>query len=79
MFKKKYKITYIRILLSIKPYSIIFFLSVLGTIIYSLTDAIMYKFLKPLIDKGFIKRDVDFLRFLPLAIIAIFIIYINYV
>ena len=72
MFKKKYKITYIRLLLSIKPYKMIFFLSIVGTIIYSLTDAIMYKFLKPLIDKGFIKRDEEFLKFLPLAIIILF-------
>ena len=74
MFKKKYKITYIRLLLSIKPYKIIFLLSIFGTIVYSCTDAIMYKFLKPLIDKGFIKRDAEFLSMLPIAIIILFFI-----
>ena len=72
MFKKKYKITYIRLLLSIQPYKKIFLLSIIGTMIYSLTDAIMYKFLKPLIDKGFIERDVKFLNLLPGAIIGLF-------
>ena len=33
----------------------------------------MYKFLKPLIDKGFIKRDLDFLKVLPVLIILIFV------
>ncbi len=66
--------TYKRLLLSIKPYWKVFFLGILTTVLASLVDASLAWLIKPVINKGFIDRDMVFIHWLPLGVIILFII-----
>lgn len=65
--------TYRRFLQATKRYWAIFILGVVGTIIVSLTDAEFAWLIKPIINCGFIARDIRFIRWLPLIIVLIFL------
>lgn len=65
--------TYRRFLQATKRYWAIFILGVVGTIIVSLTDAEFAWLIKPIINCGFIARDIRFIRWLPLLIVLIFL------
>jgi subfamily B ATP-binding cassette protein MsbA len=65
---------YKRLLGYAKPYWSVLLLGVLATALASGTDAAFAWFLKPLLDKGFIARDMVFIKWLPLIIFgAIFV------
>ena len=65
--------TYRRFLQATKRYWATFILGVIGTIIVSLTDAEFAWLIKPIINCGFIARDIRFIRWLPLIIVLIFL------
>ncbi len=65
---------YRRLLGSIKPYLVIFSIGIIATIFESLADAGFISLIKPIIDKGFIARDLKFIKLLPLFILGIFIV-----
>ncbi len=48
-------------------------LALLGNVCYSLIDASFVYFLKPLLDKGFVARDLSFLRWLPVVLMGLFL------
>lgn len=66
--------TYFRLLGSVRPYSFIFTIGIIATILESLTDAGFIWLIKPIIDKGFIARDLHFIHTLPFLIIGIFLL-----
>lgn len=66
--------TYFRLLASVRPYGFMFTIGILATILESLTDAGFVWLIKPIIDKGFIARDIHFIKQLPFVIIGIFIL-----
>lgn len=66
--------TYKRLLQSIKPYWKPFFLGIFATVIASLVDASLAWLIKPVINKGFIDRDLEFIRWLPVGVIVLFVI-----
>jgi subfamily B ATP-binding cassette protein MsbA len=65
---------YWRLLGSLKPYAFIFILGMLATILESLADAGFISLVRPIIDKGFIARDLRFIHFLPFIIVGIFLV-----
>lgn len=65
---------YRRLITYAKPYWLAFIIGITGTIIMSGADATFAWVLKPLLDKGFIDKDIKFIRWLPLGIVAAFLI-----
>jgi subfamily B ATP-binding cassette protein MsbA len=65
--------TYRRLLAATKKYWVAVVLGIAGTIALSLIDAGFAWLIKPIINQGFIARDIVFIRWLPLIIVVIFI------
>lgn len=65
---------YWRLLQATKSYWSAFVFGVLATIILSLIDAGFAWLIKPIINQGFIDRNVHFIRWLPLAVVVIFLV-----
>ena len=63
--------TYKRLLQATRQYWSIFLFGIIGTIVVSLTDAGFTWLIKPIINKGFINRDKEFIHCLPLIIVCV--------
>ncbi|WP_010597282.1 ABC transporter transmembrane domain-containing protein [Rickettsiella massiliensis] len=66
--------SYRRLLHYVKKHGNFFLFGILGTILLAATDAGFIWFLKPLLDKGFVDKDLYFIRYLPLILIFAFFI-----
>lgn len=66
--------TYKRLLRFVQKYWAIFVLGIVGTTLLSLIDAAFTWMIKPIINKGFINRDIVFIKWLPLIIIFVFLL-----
>ena len=66
--------SYRRLLLYLQHYWGWFLLGVVGTILLASTDAGLIWFLKPLLNKGFIDKDVHFIGYLPFILILAFLL-----
>ena len=51
-----------------------FLLGIIGTIFLAATDAGLVWFLKPLLNKGFVAKDIHFIRYLPLILVIAFLV-----
>ncbi len=65
--------TYRRLLKSTQKYWLCFLMGIIATAAMSLVDAGFAWLIKPIIDKGFVHRDVHFIHFLPILVILIFL------
>lgn len=65
---------YLRLLGYIKGYWIAFTIALISNFLYSAINAGVIYLLKPILDKGFIARDLHFIKFLPFLILGIFIL-----
>ena len=63
---------YLRLLKDVRPYWGMFLLAMIANVLYGVIDAGMMKLLEPLMNKGFVARDSQFIRWIPLTIIGIF-------
>jgi subfamily B ATP-binding cassette protein MsbA len=52
----------------------LFLLAIIGMIIYAATETAFAALIKPLLDLSFVKRDPEYIRLMPLAILAIFFV-----
>lgn len=66
--------TYKRLMVMVKPYWPAFLVTIVGNILYSSVDSCATYLFKPLLDKGFIGRDVHFLHILPLIVLGLFLV-----
>ena len=66
--------TYKRLLKFVQKYWAIFVLGIIGTTLLSLIDAAFTWMVKPIINRGFINRDVVFIKWLPLIVIFVFLL-----
>lgn len=66
--------SYRRLLHYVKRHGNFFLFGILGTILLAATDAGFIKFLQPLLDKGFVDKDLYFIRYLPLILTFAFLI-----
>lgn len=72
-FKHSWRV-YRRLLAYIQRYWKVLILSLISMTIAALTEAAFARLLKPLIDGGFVSKDPDTIRWVPLAIIGVFML-----
>jgi subfamily B ATP-binding cassette protein MsbA len=65
---------YKRLLSYARPYSGMFIIAVLANISFSAIDSTFAYLLKPILNKGFIAPDQNFLKWIPLVIIGLFVL-----
>ena len=65
---------YRRLLSYVKPYWLVFVISIIGMLIFAATETGLAAMMKPLMDGSFVARDIDTIKFIPLALIGLFII-----
>lgn len=65
---------YKRLLTHLKPYALTFAAGIFGIILYALSDAWFVKYLKPLLDKGFVQRDAVFIAAIPFFLFTLFLV-----
>lgn len=66
-------VTYKRLLSATKKYWPVFLMGIIATLIVSFIDASFAWLVKPIINKGFIDRNIHFIRWLPPIIVIIFV------
>ncbi|MES2998372.1 MAG: lipid A export permease/ATP-binding protein MsbA [Pseudomonadota bacterium] len=66
--------TYRRLLAYIKLHWGWFVLGIIGTVFLAATDAGLIWFLKPLLNKGFVDKDIHFIHYLPFILIVAFVV-----
>lgn len=71
---KQLRAIYFRLLKALKPHLGLFAIGIIGTVFASVIDAAMTWAIKPLINKGFVDQDPEFIKWLPLSIIVIFLL-----
>ena len=64
---------YKRLLKYVYPYRHFFLVGILSSIVYSGIDAYFTHLMKPILDQGFIDKNMTFIRVLPFLIIGVFI------
>lgn len=65
---------YKRLIKYVKPFLGIFLIAVFANIIFSAVDSYFAYLLKPILNKGFIKPDPVFLKWIPIIIIGLFVL-----
>lgn len=65
---------YRRLLGYVGRYKVIFIAAIIGMVIASATDTGLAAIMKPMLDGGFVKRDPGSIRFIPLLLIALFLV-----
>jgi subfamily B ATP-binding cassette protein MsbA len=64
---------YLRLLGCVKPYWRMFALSILGMVIYAATEVALPAAAKPFLDGTFVDRDPTLMRWVPFAIVLVFV------
>ena len=65
---------YLRLLSYVKPYWRVFALGILGMMIVAATEPVLPALMKPLIEGTFIEKDPLLIQWLPVAIVALFVV-----
>ncbi|MDH5536756.1 MAG: ABC transporter transmembrane domain-containing protein, partial [Betaproteobacteria bacterium] len=65
---------YLRLLHYVAPYWRVFALALLGMMIVAATEPALPALLKPLLDGTFVHRDETIMRWMPLVIVALFVV-----
>ena len=65
---------YLRLLRHVRPYTRIFALSLLGTVVAAATEPLIPALIKPLLDGSFVAKDPHTIRLMPLLLVAVFIV-----
>ena len=67
---QKTSVLYRRLLKSVKPFFGLLFLGLLANLLFSMVDAGFTYLLKPFLNKGFIEKDMAFVRWIPLIVLC---------
>jgi subfamily B ATP-binding cassette protein MsbA len=65
---------YRRLLGYVKPYWRMFALSLVALILTAATEPMLPALFKPLLDQGFVAKDQDFIRWVPILLLALFLV-----
>jgi len=68
------KQTYQRLLNYVKPYWLVFSVSIVAMVIFSSTEIGLAALMEPLVDESLIKQDPDTIKLIPLGLIALFLV-----
>src|SRR5262245_9999819 len=63
---------YLRLLAQVKPYRRVFALGIVGMVVVAATEPVLPALMKPLIEGTFVAKDPTVMRWIPLAIVALF-------
>ncbi|MDO9009629.1 MAG: ABC transporter transmembrane domain-containing protein, partial [Thiobacillus sp.] len=70
----KSRALYGRLLTYVKPYWRMFALSLVALILTAATEPMLPALFKPLLDQGFVAKDQAFIRWVPLLLLALFVV-----
>ncbi|MHB1083314.1 MAG: lipid A export permease/ATP-binding protein MsbA [Thiobacillus sp.] len=65
---------YRRLLGYVKPYWRMFALSLVALVLTAATEPMLPALFKPLLDQGFVAKDQDFIRWIPILLLALFLV-----
>ncbi|MDT3705801.1 MAG: lipid A export permease/ATP-binding protein MsbA [Thiobacillus sp.] len=65
---------YLRLLGYVKPYWRMFALSIVALILTAATEPLLPALFKPLLDEGFVAKDQDFIRWIPVLLLGLFLV-----
>lgn len=65
---------YRRLLGYVKPYWRMFAISIVALILTAATEPMLPALFKPLLDEGFVAKDQDFIRWIPILLLALFLV-----
>ena len=65
---------YLRLLAYVRPYARVFALGILGMVIGAATEPVLPALMKPLIEGTFVEKDATVMRWIPAAIVALFVV-----
>ena len=65
---------YLRLLGYVKPYWRMFALSLVALVLTAATEPLLPALFKPLLDQGFVAKDPDFIRWIPILLLALFLV-----
>jgi len=65
---------YLRLLGYVKPYWRMFAISLVALILTAATEPMLPALFKPLLDQGFVAKDQDFIRWIPILLLALFLV-----
>ncbi|MHB1214453.1 MAG: lipid A export permease/ATP-binding protein MsbA [Thiobacillus sp.] len=68
------RVLYGRLLGYVKPYWRMFALSLVALVLTAATEPMLPALFKPLLDQGFVAKDRDFIRWVPLLLLALFLL-----
>ncbi|HQT29829.1 MAG TPA: lipid A export permease/ATP-binding protein MsbA [Thiobacillus sp.] len=70
----KSRVLYGRLLTYVKPYWRMFALSLVALILTAATEPMLPALFKPLLDQGFVAKDQAFIRWVPVLLLALFVV-----
>jgi len=65
---------YLRLLGYVKPYWRMFALSLVALVLTAATEPMLPALFKPLLDQGFVAKDPDFIRWIPILLLVLFLV-----
>ncbi len=65
---------YLRLLGYVKPHWRMFALSLVALVATAATEPLLPALFKPLLDEGFVAKDADFIRWVPILLLALFLV-----
>jgi len=71
---QKSRALYLRLLGYVKPYWRMFALSLVALVLTAATEPLLPALFKPLLDQGFVAKDQDFIRWIPILLLALFVV-----
>ena len=70
----KSRVLYLRLLRHVAPYSRMFALSILAMALVAATEPVLPALMKPLLDGSFVDKDPATIRYIPFALVGLFLV-----
>ena len=70
----KSRVLYLRLLRNVRPYWRMFALSILAMVLVAATEPVLPALMKPLLDGSFVNKDPTTIRYIPFALVGLFLV-----
>jgi len=67
-------LVYRRLMTYVRPYWRMFMISIVGMLVFAVTEPLFAAMIKPLLDGSFVERDPQIVRLMPFALVGIFLV-----